>query len=169
MKEKAEMIEINGSMKRSIERSGSPPRKRYSPYASPMGSPRVRSPAGSVRMKSPTSKDERTMMVMSPPRNTIVPKARTPRKEEKESNSPMKGVERPISPMREVEPVEKTPEYTPTPKSDQNKDYEECKKKVEEEISGAVKKYTIPKMKEREQDKEVEGPKDPRARSPRDP
>ena len=44
-----------GSMKRSMERSGSPPRKRCSPYASPIGSPRVRSPSGSVRMTSPTA------------------------------------------------------------------------------------------------------------------
>ena len=76
-------------MKRSIERSGSPPRKRYSPYTSPARSPRVRSPSGSVRITSPAAGSPRvgsptgsTAMVMSPPRTSVVPKARTTRKEE---------------------------------------------------------------------------------------
>ena len=73
-----------------------------------------------------------------------------------------------MSPMREEESA---PEYTPTPKLDQNKDYEECKKKVEEEMTGAVKKYTIPKLKEPKETKEEEpkdqrSPRDPRTRSP---
>ena len=85
----------------------------------------------------------RTETVMSPPSTAIVPKARTPRKEDRK-DSPMRRVERPISPMRE----RIAPEYTPTPKVDQNKDYEECKKKVEEEMSGATKKYVIPKKRD---------------------
>ena len=74
----------------------------------------------------------------------------------------MTGVERPISPVRGA------PEYRPTPKEDQNRDYEECKKKVEEEMTGAVKKYTIPKLKEtkEEEPKTQRSPRDPRTRSP---
>ena len=76
-----------GSMKRNMERSGSPPRKRNSPYTSPRGSPRVRSPsgmsAGTTRIGSPRGgspmETERAKMVMSPPRTPNVPKARTPR------------------------------------------------------------------------------------------
>ena len=76
----------------------------------------------------------------------------------------MRGIERPISPMREGE----APEYTPTPKEDQNKDYEECKKRVEEEMTGTVKKYTIPKIKDTNQKdpKDQRSPRDPRNRSP---
>merc|ERR1712030_80025 len=114
---------------------------------------------------------------MGPPRTTNVPKAKTPRKEgERGSISPMKGVERPMSPMREEESA---PEYTPTPKINQNKDYEECKKKVEEEMTGAVKKFTIPKIKDSSQvrmkeesrgrndrsSKKVHDPKDKRQQS----
>ena len=142
--------------KRSMDRSGSPPKKRYSPSTSPVGTPRKTNSRSPPR--DPIVPREYTQtQIMSPPRDLIVPRAYTPRGrsprgegERKKIDSPMKGIERPISPMREmsgVEPMGTTPEYHPTPKKDQDEDYLEFKKKVEaEKATGAIQRYVIPKI-----------------------
>ena len=144
------------SNKRSMDRSNSPPMKRYSPSPSPA----------------------ETRGTMSPPRSPLTPRSQTPRGRSPamqrrgswQKISPIRDIERPMSrlgrgqstsPMRGVSTIEEleqtivenpeqaqkpVPEYHPTPKKEEDKDYQKYRKEVEQaKATGAIKKYTIPK------------------------
>ena len=95
------------TQKRSIERSRSPPKKRHSPSPSPAAVPR----------NSP---------FMSPPRSPIAPRSPTPRGRSGgwQTPSPMRDIQRPISPIRRGQSVSPmrgestlSPLSAPTPKN----------------------------------------------------
>ena len=183
------------TQKRSIERSGSPPKKRYSPSTSPVSTPRNRNSRSPV---SDPIAPRGYAQVMSPPRDPIVPRVHTPKsprspkreRERRKVESPMRGIERPISPIRNNQSVSPmrgvstigevdrnivpkksvTPEYHPTPKKNGDEDYEEYRKEVEKaKATGAIQKYVIPKLRKEDIEPKVESPKDPRVERPRSP